>query len=49
MVAHRPRIVQRADRITFLDGGRVVEHGTHDELLTLGGRYAACWHLATAD
>jgi ATP-binding cassette subfamily B protein len=40
MVAHRIRTVQRADRIVFLDGGRIVEEGRHDELLRRGGRYA---------
>jgi ATP-binding cassette subfamily B protein len=43
MVAHRLRTVQRADRIAFLDGGRVVEEGNHDELLLRGGRYAEFW------
>jgi ATP-binding cassette subfamily B protein len=45
MVAHRLHTVRGADRIAFLDGGRVVEQGTHDELLATGGRYAAYWSL----
>jgi ATP-binding cassette subfamily B protein IrtB len=48
MVAHRMRTVQRADRVVFLDGGRVAEEGTHEELVRLGGRYAGFWNLATA-
>jgi ATP-binding cassette subfamily B protein len=47
MVAHRLRTVRHADHIAFLDGGRVVEEGTHEELLRLGGRYARFWHLTT--
>ncbi|ALG09366.1 ABC transporter ATP-binding protein [Kibdelosporangium phytohabitans] len=48
MVAHRLRTVQRADHVVFLDGGRVVEQGTHGELLRQGGRYAGFWELAVA-
>ncbi|GAP50670.1 ABC transporter ATP-binding protein [Streptomyces azureus] len=44
MVAHRMRTVQRADHVVFLDGGRIVEKGTHDELLRRGGRYADFWN-----
>jgi ATP-binding cassette subfamily B protein len=40
MVAHRMRTVRRADRIVFLEGGRIVEAGGHDDLLRRGGRYA---------
>jgi hypothetical protein len=48
LVAHRMRTVRRADHVVFLDGGRIVEQGSPDELLRLGGRYAAFWELATA-
>ncbi len=46
MVVHRLRTVQRADRIVFLDGGRIVEAGSHDELLCRGGRYADFWNIS---
>ena len=41
VIAHRLATAMRADRIAVVDGGRIVELGSHDELVALGGRYAA--------
>ncbi|TCL71858.1 ABC transporter ATP-binding protein [Rhizobium sp. BK251] len=45
IVAHRLSSLMHADRILFVEGGRIVEQGTHDELLALGGRYKALYDL----
>ena len=40
-IAHRLSTVRNADQIVVLDGGRVVERGSHEVLLHSGGRYAS--------
>jgi ATP-binding cassette subfamily B protein len=45
LVSHRLSSVRRADRIVVIEGGRVVEDGSHDALMAAGGRYAAMFTL----
>jgi ATP-binding cassette subfamily B protein len=40
VIAHRLATIERADQIVVLDHGRIVEHGTHADLVALAGRYA---------
>ena len=43
IIAHRLSAVKGADEIIYLDEGEIIERGTHDELVALGGRYAEMW------
>jgi ATP-binding cassette subfamily B protein len=55
VIAHRLSTVRRMDRLIVLEGGRIIEAGSHDALLSRGGTYASLWvrqsggFLATAD
>jgi ATP-binding cassette, subfamily B, bacterial len=49
VIAHRLSTIREADQILVVDGGRIIEHGTHAELLAAGGLYADLYHTQFAD
>jgi len=48
LITHRLTGLERVDEIVVLESGRVVERGSHAELLALGGRFASSWHRERA-
>ena len=49
MIAHRLSTVRHADQILVIDDGRIVEHGTHEELLRSGGVYRQLYEAQTRE
>jgi ATP-binding cassette subfamily B protein len=49
IIAHRLSTIRNADRIIVLENGRIVESGSHDELVTLGGIYNRLWLVQTGE
>ncbi len=47
IIAHRLSSLIHADEIVFLDGGKIIERGSHDDLIALNGRYASLYALQT--
>lgn len=49
IIAHRLSTIRSADQILVLDRGRIVEQGTHDQLMQLGGKYSQMYELQQGD
>ncbi|HMC04292.1 MAG TPA: hypothetical protein VKJ83_02345, partial [Actinomycetota bacterium] len=45
LITHDLAAAARADEIVVIEDGRTAEHGTHEALLAIGGRYARMWRL----
>jgi ATP-binding cassette subfamily B protein len=48
VIAHRLSTIREADQILVVDAGRIIERGTHEELLEAGGLYADLYHTQFA-
>lgn len=49
VIAHRLSTIRHAHRIHVMEAGRIIEAGSHDELIELGGLYAALWRVQTGE
>jgi subfamily B ATP-binding cassette protein MsbA len=45
VIAHRLSTIFGADHIFVIDGGKIEEHGTHEELLAMGGLYSTLYNI----
>ncbi|HEX2822764.1 MAG TPA: ABC transporter ATP-binding protein, partial [Streptosporangiaceae bacterium] len=48
VIAHRLSTIREADQILVVEGGRIIQRGTHEELLAVGGLYADLYHTQFA-
>ena len=49
IITHRLTTARQADKIYVMEAGKIIESGSHAELLSLGGRYAQAWHSQTPE
>jgi len=49
VIAHRLSTIRHADAIHVMDRGRIIESGTHEDLIAIEGSYAALWRVQTGE